>query len=52
MKKRDIELDLPKVEDPKPVIRRFRVNWPFIIFYICSIAINGICVSWTTGGAN
>ena len=38
--------------DPKPIIKRFKVNWPFIILYICSIACNGICVSWTTAGAN
>ena len=36
----------------KEDIKQFKINWGFLILYICSIAINGICVSWTTGGAN
>lgn len=47
---REIELDLP--EDNKNVIKTYKINWGFLILYISSIAVNGICVAWTTGGAN
>ena len=47
---REIELDLPDANDG--LIKEYKVNWRFLILYVCSIAINGICVAWTTGGAN
>jgi len=32
--------------------REFKVKWGFIILYVVTCAINGICVAWTTGGSN
>ena len=33
-------------------IKHFKVNIGYLILYVASIGINGLCVSWTTGGAN
>ena len=34
------------------VIHEFKVQKLFLFFYILTLAINGICVAWTTGGNN
>jgi hypothetical protein len=51
-KKREIELDLSIPSKKNNLIPQFKVNKWFIMLYIMSMGINGICVAWTTGGNN
>ncbi len=34
------------------LIKDFKVNTPYLLFYILSIGLNGACVCWTTAGNN
>jgi len=39
-------------QDGFQLIKKFKVNWYFLIFYTFTICANGINVAWTTGGNN
>ena len=54
-KKRDIQIDFSPDKSnssSQPEITKYKVNMSFIILYILTMAANGICVAWTTGGNN
>ena len=54
---REVDLDLSiktsiNKNSKSNVIHEFKVQKLFLFFYILTLAINGICVAWTTGGNN
>ena len=54
-KNRDIQIDFSpeKQTSSSPnLIPKYKVNNWFIRLYILTMAANGICVAWTTGGNN
>lgn len=54
-KKRDIQIDFSPDKSnssSQSEITKYKVNMGFIILYILTMAANGICVAWTTGGNN
>ena len=54
-KKRDIQIDFSPDKSNSSTqseITKYKVNMGFIILYILTMAANGICVAWTTGGNN
>ena len=34
------------------LIKKFKLNYGYLILYVTTMALNGICVAWTTGGNN
>ena len=34
------------------LIKDFRVNKPYLIFYVLTIGLSGACMCWTTAGNN
>ena len=53
----DIEIDLNAKTDHSTIndkvhIPKYRVNHCFLLLFIFTMGINGICVAWTTGGNN
>lgn len=34
------------------LIKHFKVNYKFLVFYVVTLALNGMSVAWTTGGNN
>lgn len=54
IEKREIELDLsiPSKKGKNVLIPEYKVNKWYIVLYIFTMGINGICVAWTTGGNN
>ena len=37
---------------PNDLIKHYKVNYCYLVFYVATMAANGICVAWTTGGNN
>lgn len=48
----EIDLGLPEVEPSETQIAKFKVNRAFLVLYILTLSLNGICVAYTTGGNN
>jgi hypothetical protein len=46
-----LEDEKKPVEDSK-VIKEFKVNKWFTLFFVLIVGVNGISVAWTTGGDN
>ena len=51
-KNREIEVDLAVPQRKNVLIPEYKVNKWFIVLYIFTMGINGVCVAWTTGGNN
>ena len=52
---RDIEVDLSIAKPAKGshgLIPEFEVNRRYLLLFVLTMGINGICVAWTTGGNN
>ena len=41
-----------EVEDKKPKMEKFKINFLYLMLYVLSIGCNGVAVAWTTGGNN
>jgi hypothetical protein len=39
-------------ENHKELIPEFEINKKYVLLFVLTMGINGICVAWTTGGNN
>ena len=47
-----VDLDTQGGRKQKDLIPEFKANHMYIVFFVLTMGVNGICVAWTTGGNN